>query len=199
MEKNEFDSLVQKYKEEMMKMAGKKISKDPVSHPIAMNLNATMPQNNVNESINQNEEVLPFEQGAPYSGEESEDVSSNETYSEFLKNNPESGTLKVQAFAAQQALPVGDVSVRVSKKFTDQEKIFFEGITDSTGIIDNIILPSPQKFLSEQPSDILPYAVYDFFASHPTFGTENSNEIQIFQGIKSIQPVRIVPQARNIV
>ena len=53
------------------------------------------------------------------------------------------GTLKVQVFAAQQVYPIS--SARVIVRRNGEDKILFEGYTDSSGIVDNIRLPTPGK------------------------------------------------------
>lgn len=208
MDKNEFKTMVEKYKSELMKMAGLTVKAQEVNNPsleennsqvdnstMINNTERIQPQTNELQSdVNQGADPLPFEQGAPYTGKAAGDDSLQETYQEFLDQNKEYGLLKVQAFAARQAIPISGVQVIVSKRFSDMDKIFFEGRTDESGIIDNIKLPTTSKLLSERPQDVLPYAEYDFSAFHEIFNTESANNIQIFQDIKSIQPVRVVPR-----
>lgn len=207
MEKSEFKDMVEKYKKELMRMAGLTVKAQEINNPVMEDVGPPVSaydrndaSQNTNTQINQpqNDEIgerdpLPYEEGAPYTGNAAGDDSSLETYQEFLDKNKEYGLLKVQAFAARQALPVSGVKVRVSKNFSDGEKVFFEGETDESGIIDNIKLHTTSKLLSEHPENVLPYAQYDFSAYHENYNTQSANNIQVFQDIKSIQPVRVVP------
>ena len=120
-----------------------------------------------------------------------------ETYEEFLKENPENGKLKIQASTARGAIPIPNVHITVSKNFKDGKKIFFEGQTNSSGIIDNIELPAPDRNLSESPSDEIPYSNYDILATHPEYTTEEYINANIFDGITSIQPINLVPKSIN--
>ena len=196
MNKDEFKNMVEKYKKDLMKMAGIEVKAaetvgDEIerSNSVGENGNKTNEYNNTSGIGQGNPES--FWDGAPFTGSASVDNSENNTYEDFMAKNKEYGYLKVQAFAAQQALPVSGVKIIVSKDFTDMKKIFFEGTTDESGIIDNIKLPAPAKGLSEHPSEILPYANYDFYSSYEYYKTESAPSVQIFEGIKTIQPVRV--------
>ena len=119
------------------------------------------------------------------------------SYAEFLEDNPKSGSLKVQAYTGSQIAPISGVTIIVSKTFTDGERVFYSLVTDENGIVDGILLPAPSKTLSEQPSNIPPYADYSVTAFHPDFHQEVYYNVPIFEGIKSIQPVRLTPSSIN--
>lgn len=102
------------------------------------------------------------------------------------------GTLKVQVFAAQQVYPIG--SARVIVRPGGEDKIIFEGYTDSSGIVDNIRLPSPGKSLSAEPNSVKPYSQYDVFVTQPNFVSRNYLGVPVFPGVESIQTVRLVPR-----
>lgn len=112
---------------------------------------------------------------------------------EFREASPKSGVLCIQAAAAGSAIPVKGARVVVSKAFSDGVQIFADNVTDENGILDNIILPAPDKEIGEHPSRQPPYAYYDVQVSHPQYRTEVYQDVPIFDGIKSIQPVRFVP------
>ena len=61
------------------------------------------------------------------------------------------------------------------------------------GVLDGIQLPAPDPALSESPTGTPPYATYDIRVSHPGYRTEIYLEAPVFPGIKSIQPVRFLP------
>lgn len=117
----------------------------------------------------------------------------NVTYEEFVQENPKSGTLRIQAFAGRQAVPVSEAQVTVSRRFKDGPHEFASGMTDENGIFDGIVLPAPDKSLAEAPEGIAPYATYDIRVSHPDYRTEIYQQVPIFEGVNSIQPVRFLP------
>lgn len=114
-------------------------------------------------------------------------------YLDFIKANPKQGSLKIQAFAARQAVPVYDVVVEVSKNFNGVKKVFYLLKTDEEGIIDGILLPAPDKQVSMQPSETQPFSTYNIQATHPDYIQENFLNVPIFDGVKSIQPIRLKP------
>ena len=61
-------------------------------------------------------------------------------YQEFIKENPETGLLKVQAFTADQAIPLPNTKIFITKQIGDNDVLFFSGETNSSGIIDKIEL-----------------------------------------------------------
>jgi len=111
-------------------------------------------------------------------------------YRNFLREHPERGVLKIQAYRASGAYPVPGLRVALTKDFTDGEHVFFSGITDANGIIDGIELPAPPV------ENSLEYALPDKAAKYilKTFGadyTETEREVDIFGGIKTIQPLYV--------
>ncbi len=118
---------------------------------------------------------------------------SNESYIDFLGKNTNSGILKIQASVARQTMPVENVAIVISKDFKDGRKIFYNVKTDQNGIVDNLLLPAPSRDLSMKPSQALPFATYDIVASHPNYQQAMFTSIPIFDGIKSIQPINLLP------
>ena len=117
-----------------------------------------------------------------------------ESYQEFLQRASGEGTLKIQASMANQSYPITEVHIVVSKDFTDGQHIFYEAETDQDGIVDNLLLPAPPKAMSLKPDAIIdPFSVYKITATKEGFTPEDFVQVPIFDGIKSIQPVRMVP------
>lgn len=116
-----------------------------------------------------------------------------ESYEGFLLQNPKKGELRIQATAGGRAVPIAGAEVTVSKTFTDGSQIFATAVTDASGIVDGIALPAPDKSQSQNPSGDAPYSVYTVTVSHPGYRSEIYTQVPIFDGIKSIQPVRLIP------
>lgn len=110
-----------------------------------------------------------------------------------VPNAPNSayGSLRVQVFAADQVYPISAANVVVTEN--EKDDVLFQGYTDSSGIVDNILLPAPSKEMSEAPSLLKPYAQYDITVSHPRFAQRKYVGVPVFEGIKSIQTVQLVP------
>ena len=118
-----------------------------------------------------------------------------DSYDEFLKANPQSGTMRVQVYAAGQTFPIANADVTLFLELTNGRYDIFEGLTDINGVIDGIILPAPSREMSQSPSDtpVLPYSSYGLTVRHPDFADAVFTDIPVFSGIKSIQGVELVP------
>ena len=128
-----------------------------------------------------------------------ESESTEDSYQDFLNKNTETGYLKIQAYTARQTIPIKDVNIIISKKFSDGNKIFYENIkTDESGIIDDLALPAPNRMLSMDPNGASPFETYDVVATVPNFYKETFLKVPIFPGIKSIQPIRLIPDGSNL-
>ena len=110
-------------------------------------------------------------------------------YKNFMNINSANGILKVEAYTASHAYPLQDVSITISKSFGEDKVIFFEGKTNTSGIIDNIILPT-SKFKNDilDASDIS-FTTYDLVAKYDKYNLEKKYDVSIFDNIKVIQPI----------
>ena len=121
----------------------------------------------------------------------SDEFKSSQDYFDFIEENSAEGSLKIQAFTANQAYPLKDVSIEVFKNINGKEVLFFSGVTDDSGIIDDIILPTkPSKKEIEDVNDIV-YTTYNVVATYPKSGVKKEYELAIFDDLKVIQPMRI--------
>ena len=108
---------------------------------------------------------------------------------EFLAENPDQGILRIQAFRGNQAIPVENVHVVISRPMDGGTHIFFEGDTDCSGLIDPIPLPAPNREQSLHPGALHPFASYEMRAEHPQF-LPQSTTVDLYQDIKTVQPVQ---------
>lgn len=112
------------------------------------------------------------------------------SYNEFLTQNPASGNLKIQASRGEGAIPTSNVRIMVLQNFDTGRVVFFDGTTDADGIIPRISLPAPPRASSYNSKDPQRGAVYQVYASHPSFRSQ-SYEIEIFDSITSILPIAL--------
>ena len=114
-------------------------------------------------------------------------------YQEFLKENPKTGYLKIRAYAASGAIPITNLKVVVSKNVENDKIIFFEGITDSSGIIEKITLPAPSLNESDlvKPNNI----TYDIEATYKNM--KSTYQIYIYENVYVIQNISVVPNIKG--
>ena len=67
-----------------------------------------------------------------------EEFKNTDLYEDFILENSDAGNLKVQVFTAYAAIPIPDTKIVVYKDIEEYRVIFFQGVTDSSGIISGI-------------------------------------------------------------
>lgn len=72
-----------------------------------------------------------------------EEFKKTSEYTLFIKENPGSGNLKIRVYAASEALPVSGLNIMVSSVIFGKKIIFYNGVTDASGMIPTIKLPAP--------------------------------------------------------
>ncbi len=117
------------------------------------------------------------------------------TYQNFMRNNTGRGNLKIRAYAASEALPVGGLRVIVSSEVDGYKIVFFEGVTDASGVIQTLSLPTP-------PLEINNLEVPNTIAYHIT-AISNGNLTQdfivnMYDGICVVQNINFVPGGSNV-
>ncbi len=122
-----------------------------------------------------------------------EDFKKLPQYQTFLQENPSTGILKVQVFTADQAIPLANTQIYITKKIGNYNVLFYEGITDSSGIIDNIKLPAPLPDKVVENYQTPKFTVYDLIASNEEFKKIKQYEVSMFGDIRVLQYVRISP------
>ena len=107
--------------------------------------------------------------------------------------NSEFGYLNIRCSSANNALPISNVKIIVSRTINNNKKIFFEGVSDSSGSISNIKLPAPMLGNDE---DIPAYEEYDVEAIYN--GNKLVFKVNIYANIKVLQNINIVPTMESI-
>ncbi len=121
-----------------------------------------------------------------------EDFKKTDLYEQFSKENPSTGTLKVQVFTAYKAVPVSDCEIVIFKTIGNYKVVFFSGLTNSSGIIDSIVLPAPVNATTTTMEAPL-YTTYDMTAIHVGYETIKQYKIGMLGNVKVIQYVRMTP------
>ena len=121
-----------------------------------------------------------------------EEFKNTDLYEDFIKENSDIGNLKVQVFTAYGAIPISDTSIVVYKDIEEYRVVFFQGNTDSSGIISDIKLPAPPMVVSNEEVPI--YTIYNMTAFHMGFETLKSYTIGMLGGVNVIQYVKMLPE-----
>lgn len=120
------------------------------------------------------------------------DFLSDSKYKEFIRNNPGKANLKIRAFTASEALPLVGIHIVVRTMVGEDEFVFFDGETDSSGMIDTLSLPTPSLISDnlEVPTSIL----YEIVAESKTMNMNRLYQVRMYEGICVIQNVELLPE-----
>lgn len=121
-----------------------------------------------------------------------EEFKNTDLYEDFIKENDDFGNLKVQAFTAYGAIPIPDTNIVVYKDIEEYRVVFFQGVTDSSGIISNIVLPAPKMVTSNEETPI--YTIYNMTAFNAGYESLKSYTIGMLGGVNVIQYVKMLPE-----
>jgi len=116
----------------------------------------------------------------------------SDQYEEFINNNPEVGYLNIRAYAANSAIPITDLEVKVSKTIDNQKVLFFDGRTDQSGLISNISLPAPAVNSNDE---VIPLSS-EYEVSARYNGNNLIFTVVMYAGISVLQNISVVPNLR---
>lgn len=120
-----------------------------------------------------------------------EQFEKTDEYKTFIEENPSTGVLKVQVFTADQAIPIANAEVFITKKIGDSDVLFFNGQTDSSGIVDNIILPAPKAEINLDVFEVPKYTTYNLVVSSDEYKKIKQYNISMYGDVKVLQYVKI--------
>lgn len=110
-------------------------------------------------------------------------------YKNFINMNTAQGILKVDASVLSNAYPLSGIEITIYKDLGNDKVIFFEGKTNESGIIDNIILPT--KDMEDEITGVsdIDFTTYNLVAKYDKYNLEKEYDVSIFDNIKVIQPI----------
>lgn len=120
---------------------------------------------------------------------DSQEFKNTDIYKNFVNENSARGILKVEAHSSTNAYPLKDVRIVVSKMIGNDKVIFFDGVTNESGIIENIILPTKEMAEEVNSASDIVFTKYDLEASYPNNDLRKDYDVSIFDNVKVIQPV----------
>lgn len=117
-------------------------------------------------------------------------------YASFVRDHPAKGALRVQVSAANGAFPVSDASVEVSLILEDESVVLYNNVTDESGIVDNMPLPAlPSDYSQTSITAGQSGTEYNVSIFHPAFRDQEDVSVTIFDSIKTILPIDLLPFA----
>ena len=107
------------------------------------------------------------------------------------------GLIQISAFTAGGALPVPNISVRITGSEEENIDVDYTLVTGRDGTTGAISLPAPSVIYSLSPDPAeQPYAKYTIEAYGTGFYPKRLEDVTIFSGITSLFPIEMVPDAK---
>lgn len=123
-----------------------------------------------------------------------ENFINSQLYKDFIKDNPVYGYLSIRAYAANEAVPISNLRIVVSTNIGDNNVIFFEGYTNSSGVIERITLPAPRLDLSNL--DAPNKTTYMITATYAPNNVSRTYMVNMYENVSVIQNINIVPDMK---
>ena len=119
----------------------------------------------------------------------------SQLYQDFIRENPSQGFLRIRAYAASGALPISGLRVIVFKNVENSKIIFFDGVTNNSGVIEKIILPTPKI---DDDNQVIPKNItYDVEAIYEPDNIDRMYRVNMYENVYAVQNINIVPSINN--
>lgn len=117
------------------------------------------------------------------------DFLNSELYRSFINQNSGIGFLKIRAYAASGAVPISGLSVVISKDIGGNKVIFFEGVTNESGVIERISLPVPRMSSDNMIAPVI--STYDINTTYE--GESRLYKVNVYDDIYVVQNINVTP------
>ena len=119
-----------------------------------------------------------------------ETFKTTDLYKSYVASNPTTGYLKIRATGASNAIPISNLKIIVSKTIDNSKIIFYEGVTNESGIIEKITLPTKRIASDDEvpPS----YTTYEITATYQN--NTKIYKVNMYENIYVVQVINIIPE-----
>lgn len=106
------------------------------------------------------------------------------------------GTLIAQVYTSMAQLPIENAYITVTDTNEENPSIIASRKTNSSGKTSIITLDTPPRSDSLTPNpDDIPFVSYNIRIDHPEFESIVIKNVQIFEGLETIQEAMLIPLA----
>ena len=112
----------------------------------------------------------------------------SELYKKFINANQGISFLKIRAYAASGAVPISGMKVTVSKEIDGNKVIFFNGVTNESGVIERIQLPVPRT-----PDNMVAPVLTTYDIDTMYEGEKRLYKINVYDNIYVVQNINVTP------
>ncbi len=102
-------------------------------------------------------------------------------------------TLQVRVTAANEAVPIPNALVSVSRNTPEGPRLQQVLLTDISGLTEPITLPATDPSLTLQPEENIPLVTYEIQIAAPGYFRVLNSDVPLFSGVPTVQPVAMIP------
>ncbi len=195
MNNSDLQNMIEKYKDELLKYArenGGYVSDEVINNmPVSTD---SMPAVNDIPQLREPEEITELVGTNPDNYNAGRDEPTYRNLEEFKAENTGEGTMKIQAYSGRGSFPVVNARVVISKDFTEGTHVFYDEMTDVSGIVEPVRLSTPPSENATRTNEVPVLSTYTIKVTHPYYITTVYKNVPVFDGIMSIQPVNMIPK-----
>ena len=103
---------------------------------------------------------------------------------------PETGYIQIRAFTSQAQLPLQGVAVTIT---ADDGTAIAMRISDRSGKITPVTLPTPDASESQSPGDGQPFATVTVHAQLSRYEAYTAQSVQVFPGVTTVLDLEMIP------
>ena len=112
----------------------------------------------------------------------------------FLASHPGRGTMRIQVTSGHGTFPVPDAIVEVSAELNGTLLPLYRKKTNSSGIVDDLILPAKPRLASQrEPTAADSATLYSVTVTHPGYRGLTDRHVVIYDGVETIWPAALEP------
>ena len=117
----------------------------------------------------------------------------------FLDAHPERGSVRVQVSTGRGLFPVEGARVEIYRRLGTEPTVFYEGVTDASGIAEKILLPAlPVSLGLSSETAGSSGTAYRVAVHHPDFQEPEHQQVLVFPRIESVLAVSLPPQRGEV-
>ena len=110
----------------------------------------------------------------------------------FLDAHPERGSVRVQVSTGRGLFPVEGARVEIYRRLGPEPTVFYEGVTDASGIAEDIRLPAlPAGWSRSAETAGISGTVYQVSVHHPQYGAVEGRPVTVFPRIETVLAVSL--------
>ena len=124
------------------------------------------------------------------------DFINSDLYKSFIKENPSRGSLRIRAYTASGAIPVKGLKVVISTEYNNNNIIFYEGVTNESGLIEKVSLPTP-KLITDN-LDVPKKTTYNILAIYEPEGLNKDYKVNMYEDVCVVQNINVAPKTLDV-